>query len=384
MKAALVIKSFSGRRGGGEGYAFRLAGELSRLGHEIHVYANSWDEPEVGGLIYHRVPMVGFSSILKLITFPRNAGRLLRADRFDVINGLTQVLEQDVFRLGGGVAKHWIDVRARSCQFPLLVRLRPLNIINLFIEKRIFRGGRCKRFIVNSRLCGEQLARYYGVPGERIDLVYNGVDTDRFNPVNARHYRARMREGLGARDDEILILTASTNPRRKGLGFLLDALASMGERGRKVKLLAVGSRRTAAFERKARSLGLRERVTFESWAGEMERFYGAADLFVLPTMYDPFANVCLEALACGLPVVTTRENGAAEVVEEAGGGTIIGDSRDVSALASAIEGMLDPAARERMSRSAAAGAKKYTWERTARAVLDVYGKAIKEKESGRE
>jgi len=233
VKIALVIKDFSGRRGGGEGYAFRLALELARLGHEIHVYANSWDKPEEEGLFYHRVPMVRRSSMLKLISFPRNAGRLLKEGRFDVINGLTQVLEQDVFRLGGGVAKHWLDVRARFSPFPFLIRMRPLNLINLFIERRIFTGGRCRRFIVNSKLCRGHLKKYYGVPGDRIDLVYNGVDTERFNPEVVRRHRAEMRAALGVKDDEMLVLTASSNPKRKGLGSIIAALAALGRRGEK-------------------------------------------------------------------------------------------------------------------------------------------------------
>jgi len=379
VKIALVIKDFSGRRGGGEGYAFRLALELARLGHEIHVYANSWDKPEEEGLFYHRVPMVRRSSMLKLISFPRNAGRLLKEGRFDVINGLTQVLEQDVFRLGGGVAKHWLDVRARFSPFPFLIRMRPLNLINLFIERRIFTGGRCRRFIVNSKLCRGHLKKYYGVPGDRIDLVYNGVDTERFNPEVVRRHRAEMRAALGVKDDEMLVLTASSNPKRKGLGSIIAALAALGEAGRKVKLLAVGSNRVSSFRRRAASLGLGERVILKGWSGGIERCYGAADIFVLPTMYDPFANVCLEALASGLPVITTWENGAAEVVESTGGGAVIGDHDDVTALAAAIKAMTDRDAREAVAERAASGAGSFTWDRTARAVLEVYEKVIEEK-----
>jgi len=353
LRVAVVRPFITEHKGGAERYALDLAAALVACGHKVDLFANQWDRPERADIRYHRVPMASKPGWLRVLTFHLNLRRVLDRSRYDLVLGMTPFAPQGIFWLGDGLYRVWTRVAwPNPVLRGLMCAKRAVMAINLWLERRIMKGG-AAYFIVNSKLVKKQAMRDYGVPGERIALVYPGIDLARFHPGVRGRWRATVREALGAREDETVFLFVANNFRRKGLDRILHALAEM--RPTRARVIVVGSGRRWWFARLAAGLGVGAQVTFVGRTGEVEQFYGAADVFVLPTRYDPFATVCLEAMACGLPVITSEMNGAAELIRPGESGFVVNPSAK-SALAHAMRAFLDPrlclAAGERAAQTA--------------------------------
>lgn len=316
MKLALVIKEFTNKRGGGEKYTVDLCRELLKLGHEVHVFANRYQVDGCEGAIFHRVPMVRAISFLKVLTFPAMVRRRLKREKFDLVYGLTQIYPQDVHFLGGGLQRVWLALK-HPRPFPRrLALIRPLNLALDALEKRIFQPNNYRRIIANSQLCRQQLVEHYQVPAGKIEVVYNGVDTDRFSPQVKERFRESVRSRYQLGSEEILLLFVAHNFARKGLGTIISALRMLKETQFSYRLLVVGAGKAGPFIRQAKELDVADRLIFAGASSSIEQLYAGADILLLPTRYDPFASVCLEAMACGLPVITSKYNGAAEVIPD--------------------------------------------------------------------
>ncbi|MBV5276845.1 glycosyltransferase family 4 protein, partial [bacterium] len=132
-----------------------------------------------------------------------------------------------------------------------------------------------------------------------------------------------------------LFLFVGNGFERKGVPQLLRAFSRMQRRDAWL-LIVGGDRRLAAAQQLARRLGIAERVRFAGAQKDVKPFYGAADAFALPTLYDPFPNAALEALACGLPLLVSNSCGTAELIVEGSNG-FVGDALDENALAGALD-----------------------------------------------
>jgi UDP-glucose:(heptosyl)LPS alpha-1,3-glucosyltransferase len=212
---------------------------------------------------------------------------------------------------------------------------------------------------------------WYRIPDERIKVVYNGVDVERFHPRN-RTYREeiRGRHGIG---DELVILFVSNNFRMKGLGSLMKALAKVKNGGRPpFKLLILGRDQKDSYLRLAKGMGILGEVIFAGSTNEPEKYYGASDLLVHPTFYDACSLTVLEALASGLPVITTYSNGASGIMTQGQEGFVISDPRDDQSLAEKISFFLNREKVERASIAARHLAESYSLERNWREMKDIF------------
>ncbi len=365
MKIALVVKEHVESKGGLERYAVNLSRSFARKGVEVHVYANRWDEEE--GLIFHYVPYTRWNSILKVITFPRNLKKHLSRASFDLVYGLTPFYPLDIYRVGEGL--HTDVLRER---FPNPLRrftryLNPKHLLILRTERNLFKPENSRRIITNSKMVKKRLVERYEVAPERIRVIYNGCDQSRFNLASKVH-RADIRLHHGISESEPLILFSGNDFKRKGLSHLLKALSVLKQKGTFVKLLVTGAGKAAPYKKMATKLGIKGQVLFAGSVSDMERYYGAADIFVLPTLYDPFSNVCLEAMASGLPVITTTKNGASEIITEGVDGFVIGDPLNTLILADRIETLFEM---EGAGEAAAEKAAAYTIESNVSATLDL-------------
>ena len=341
MKIALVRPFFTLAKGGAERYAVELAQALIASGHEVHLFAHEWDRPEINGVGYHQVPMARKPGWLRVLTFQWYLRRALDGSDYAVVLGMTPFTPQRVFWLGDGLYRIWTRVAwPNALRRWLMCAKRAVMLVNLWLERRMMSGG-AEDYIVNSRLVKKQAMTEYGVPEERISLVYPGVDLSRFHVGARAQWRAAVRQNLGITEDEIVFLFVANNFRRKGLDLVLRALQQMDPRQTHARLLVVGAGRTWLFRRLASLLGVSDRVTFVGSSQEVEKYYSAADVFVLPTRYDPFAAVCLEAMACGLPVITTQMNGAAELIQTGRSGFVLGPFRLQDSLARAMQFFLE-------------------------------------------
>jgi UDP-glucose:(heptosyl)LPS alpha-1,3-glucosyltransferase len=201
-------------------------------------------------------------------------------------------------------------------------------------------------------------------------VIYNGVDLDRFRPAD-QETRVKTRAQTGFGEDDRVVLFVGSGFARKGLEIAIRALAHLApQQAGRTSLVVVGRGDPRRYARFASSLGLGNRVQFVGPVTDVTGWYHAADALLLPTLYDPFANVCLEALACGVPVVTTAANGASEALAADTGGVVVEDAQDVASVARGLESVLRWG-RTRVD-ACRARAEKFSQERYVRETLALY------------
>ena len=369
MRIALVNHTFSLCHGGLERFSVNLATTLHQEGHSVFVFAHRWqdlpDEIQV-----RAVPVAKRPGFWRVLSFARNAGELVAKEDFDVVYGLTRCFGLDLYRLGDGVQRHWMRLNHPFAPWRWLNYLvNPVHWANLYLERTILGAGG-PWVVTNSKLVQGQVQRYYGSDPGRVHVVYNGVDPARFNPWQVRVNREDIRATLGLKSSDMALLYISNNWKRKGLSVLLRAVADLGHAGNTVHVLVIGRGRPAYFQRLSERLGIAARIHLLGATDQVESYYGAADLAVLPTMYDPFSNVCLEAMACGLPVVTTAENGASELIHPGENGFVQHYSRSWGELAGLLSACLDSDLTD-MGAAARARVAGMTRERNMHETLDV-------------
>jgi len=315
LRLAFIKKRFS-IHGGAERYLQTLINHLKKEGHEIHVFANTWTEED--GIIFHKVNLLPLSSFLSNLTFNINVNSKLQTLRskvkFDCVISFERTTCQDIYRAGEGCHAEWLDIRAKTAPFykRLSFKINPLHISLLNMEKKLFHDT--KLIIANSKMVKEQIIRHYAVPEERINIIYNGVDLRRFNPENKDNRRKDIRDSLNISGDIKVLLFVGSGFERKGLQTLIDAVSLIKRDD--IMVLVVGKGDIKKYRAAAFRHGISDKIVFLGTQKGIEKFYAAADLFVLPTLYDPFSNAVLEAMASGLPVITTKNNGAAELIED--------------------------------------------------------------------
>jgi UDP-glucose:(heptosyl)LPS alpha-1,3-glucosyltransferase len=238
----------------------------------------------------------------------------------------------------------------------------------LGMEARVFADA-SQLVQCNSALVRDQIRTRFSVPADRLVVLPNGVDTERFHPGRRAHEGARLRRELGTTTGPVWLLVGS-GLRRKGLDTALGAFACASKAG--AELWVAGRDDPTPWRTLAERLGVGERVRFLGPRTDLEAVYGAADALVLPTRYDAFANVCLEAAAAGLPVVTSAANGAAEALRE--GTLVVDDSEDVDGFARALEQLDDPGVRRRLGEAGRSIAETLGWDEHVRRLCDLYAR----------
>ena len=338
LNIGFVRRGFSAS-GGAEAYLKRLAAGLVANGHAVRLFAskdwppNEWTFGPMTRL--DAKSAIAFADeIEKIRRNPSTALGTTDRGECDVLMSFERIWRCDVYRAGDGVHRSWLERREKSGgPFQKLSRVfNRKHSATLALEESLFAKGGAARVIANSRMVKDEIVRFYGYPAGKIDVVYNGV------PVGVLQrdgeIRARLRETFRLGEKDVAVLFAGSGWERKGLRYAVDAIEKAGK---EIRLLVAGR----GEQKKFRS----ERVQFLGVVEDMPALYAAADIFLAPTLYDPFSNACLEALAAGLPVITTRANGFSEIIETGVHGTIIDDPRNGEAIAEAIRFWSDPARR---------------------------------------
>ena len=301
MNIGLVRRGYSST-GGAEHYLRRLADALESQGHACTLFTGAeWPReqwPTHRELV--RVPGSG----------PRRFADALAASepgkRCDLLFSMERVWACDCYRAGDGVHRSWL---ARRAPFEprwksAFRRWNPKHRNLLALELALFGGNGARRVIANSELVRQEILESYpDYPADHIAVVYNGLPTGAFHAAGPEE-RAAARATLGLSPDEFVILFAGTGWERKGLPHALAAVARLPESIRP-RLVVAGRGKSASFLRRAPREAA-ARVSFLGPRKDIATCYAAADVFILPTLYDPFSNACLEALASGLPRVDDR------------------------------------------------------------------------------
>ena len=326
ISIGFVRRGYS-QSGGAEAYLKRLARGVVERGHEAKLFATTdWPKEDWP---FGRIVHVAARSP---IAFADEVEKLRPGDSSDVLISLERLWNCDVYRAGDGVHRAWL-ARRRKFELPLDRFIRGLNRKHrdtLRLEEALFANQGAGRVITNSQMVKDEIIDLYGYPADKIDIVRNGVPLDQFH--FRPEFREKLREELKVKPDQIALLFAGSGWGRKGLQFAIAAMALC--RNRKMRLLVAGRGRQRYYKAK--------RVQFLGEVSDLVRIYAAADIFILPTIYDPSSNACLEALSCGLPVITTRNNGFSETIDNGVHGSIVDSANDLIALRDAIQFWSEP------------------------------------------
>lgn len=330
MRIIFIKKKFS-FYGGAENYLKNMLSVLSKKGHELHLITTEW--PGNSFLKVHKINIKSKKTFLSLIEFNKKVKSLIDRLNPDCTVSFERITTQDIYRAGDGCHKEWLRIREafEGKIKKISFSINPLHICLLNIEKQIVKNTPI--IIANSFMVKEQIINHYSVPNEKIIVIYNGVDLKRFSPKNKKLWRDMIRTMYKIEPDMNIILFVGSDFKRKGLWRILESLQNIKE---EAIAMIVGKGDERYYRNLAKRYGVEKKVLFVGPRKDIEKYYAASDLFVLPTLYDPFSNATLEAMATGLPVITTKNNGASEIIQDAKDGYILYDLFDAEELSKKI------------------------------------------------
>jgi len=326
LTVAFVRRGYS-PSGGAEAYLKRLAHGIVDLGHQAQLIAtDDWPPSEwTFGQITHM-------SAKSPIGFADELEKLRPQLRCDALMSLERVWRCDVYRAGDGVHQAWLN-RRRKFEMPLERFVRGVNRKHqdiLKLEESLFAKQGAAHVIANSEMVKNEIVELYHYPAGKIDIVRTGVPLEKFRFDSA--LRKKSRAELKIKPDETALLFAGSGWERKGLRFAIEAFELC--RDRHLRMLVAGRGEQRCYRPKR--FFTEEPVRFLGEVADLRSIYAAADIFILPSIYDPFSNACLEALAAGLAIITTRDNGFSEIIQSGVHGSIIDLPNNVTALRDAI------------------------------------------------
>ena len=381
MNIALAIEHLDHRRGGAETYVHDFARWLLAQGHRVQILARSAHEPPQGSEV-HLIQAPGLTRAAQRVGFAQAARARLAEVGADVSMATGCALGADVYQPHGGT------VRGSERQNAALRRSDAARVVKLMLDRWSPKRRAARRleseqfadartqFVAVSEMVRRDMMAFYRVPAERIALVYNGIDTARFDPERLGATRDEVRRQYGIPGSATVLLMVAHNFKLKGLGETIRALGRLKEESPgDVHLVVAGRGRAGPYRRLARRLGFAGHVTFTGAVADAAPLYGAADAYVQPTWYDPCSLVVLEALASGLPVLTTRFNGASELMDGRGAGVVLDAPRPVARLAEGLRALLAGETRAGMGSAARGVAEEHPQERNFREMLDLLTRA---------
>lgn len=365
-RIALVYASHR-QRGGAEQYLNQLARSLARLGHEITIVCRRHEDPPHPSVRFVHLPVPSPSNAWRMWSFARAVERHVRSADYDVVVGLGRTWSQDVIRCGG-VHDTFLELERRYLLGPW-ERWRGKGLLKGWvaarIEERAYQPGRYRHVLVNSELLARDLIARHGISRDQISVIHNGVDLERFHPRLRATAGAALRSELGLADADPVLLFLGTGFARKGLRALLDAMPEVLRARPEARLLVVGTdKHDRGYREHGEALALGDRVRFLGRRSDPEACFAAADLYVLPTLYDSFAYSILEAMASGLPVVTTLNAGASELLDPREHGAVLEAPCAPPRLAEAVIEWSDPQRRAASAASLRRRAEQHSEERS--------------------
>ncbi len=319
MKIALVRARYN-PYGGAERFAARALGALAADRDqtiEVAVLARRWQDGEALSTPVRLVRCDPFyvGSVWRDASFATAVHRHLRDERFDLVQSHERIVGLPIYRAGDGVHAAWLDRRARAAgaSTRVAIAFNPHHRYLTRVERAMFEDPSLHVVICNSEMVRREIVDRFAIAAHKLVLIRNGVDLERFHPDAAAIHREPLRDRLGIAADATVFVMVGSGFERKGVGPALRALRDCSD----AALVVVGDdKHRVRYEADATRLGVAGRVRFVGSVMDPLPYYAMADILLAPTLYDPFPNAVLEALACGLPVIATDACGAAEILEE--------------------------------------------------------------------
>jgi UDP-glucose:(heptosyl)LPS alpha-1,3-glucosyltransferase len=367
-----LIRSRYDPAGGAERFVQGALRALRSQGATLTIVTRRWPQDDGTAIV---VDPFHVGSLWRDWSFARAACAELARRRFDLVQSHERIACCDVYRAGDGVHAQWLEERARAqgALARLATRASPHHRYLLAAERELFASARLKVVICNSQMVRAEISTRFGTPLDKLALIRNAVDGAAFHPGLRAEMRAGVRQQIGVPPDASVVLHVGSGFERKGVAATLAAAARA--RTRPWVVVVGRDKHPARYAALARRLGLGERVRFAGAVSDVRPYYAAADAFVLASLYDPQPNAALEAMACGLPVVTSTKCGAAELLREGESGHVR-DALDVAGIAAAIDG-LEGGVGLRMGAAARDAVAPFTPEAMAQQYLDLYRRLLR-------
>ena len=382
MKIALIHKKYT-THGGTERYMVGLSKFLVEKGHEVHVITGNVDEGSKEEKInYHLVPAWGKHLGIDKYIFAQSAKREVKKHNFDIVQSFSRLGFGDVIRIGGGCHQIFLDKYLSSLENPLYkfkkkleYKLSLQDFFTRYYEAEDFKKGNYKKIVAVSQMVKDDIIKIYDVPENDIIVNHNGVDIEKFNPNNKNKFSQEIRNKHDLSENDYVLLFLGTGFKRKGLKYVLESLKNT----KSAKLLIVGKGDIDKFKSKAEELSVLDRCRFIGPVREVEKYYAAADVFVFPSIYDPCANVTLEAMASGLPVITTVDNGASGVIDAGKNSFILKTTDSVKEIIEYIIKLKNKKFRKIISKNARLTMLNHSKKDNYRKMIDIYQYIINNK-----
>lgn len=358
MKVAVVIPEF-GRIGGAESFAWEVTGRLARQPEfEIHLLAHRLQGKAPAAITFHKIPPIPFPRFFRPIGFALSVRAHLKGINPSAVHSHERIFESDLFTLHGIPHKRWIKAARRK-------RLSLFDRSTAWVEKKGLCSSRAPELLAVSSLVKEETLAAYDLPESRVRVVHPGISVERFDRSHRDRWRSEIRGIHGLSERDVVALFVGMNFEIKRLDWVLKSAAYLKGKGMSgLKVLVVGKGDVDKYRGMSRDLGIGEHVIFAGISSEVEKYYFASDIFVMPSRFDTFGIVVLEAMAAGLPVVITRRVGARDMVTDGVNGFIIGVDGTASDLGDRIAFLVHEETRLAMGERARQVALRYTWEKT--------------------
>ncbi|MEM6366186.1 MAG: glycosyltransferase family 4 protein [Planctomycetota bacterium] len=370
LDIAIVRQSYRDD-GGAERFVSRMIDALSQSDLTTTLVARSWNQterlPDQTRFVAANPPFLG--RLTRAAGFSIAARRRVSERQFDLVQTNERIPGFDVYRAGDGTHAEWLRLKAQTqtaaARFGTLIN--PFHIYTKFIEKRVIEHPSLKAIICNSEMVRDQIQRDFEIEPSKCHVIYNSVDTDHFHPKLSK-YRERVRSEFGIPLFALLLVQVGSGFERKGVATSIKAVAT----NQNTHLLVVGKcSRTQRYQKMASDLSCGDRVHFAGVQADVRPFYGAADASILPTIYDPFPNVILEAMSCGLPIISSTTCGCVDIIESGMNGFVC-DYRDTRAFADAIDKVSQTELRKQMGDNARSLMMEFTANRMQQSLRDLY------------
>ncbi len=379
-KIALAIENFSKHKGGAESYAVSLASTLAENGWETHLFGQNWDgEPRAA--VFHRIKIPKLlPSWAKMILFALKHKKMAKSQVFDVILGFGNTIYMNVYQSHGGVHRFSTarklytekNIFFRSIKRLLIVFSLKDKVRN-WIESAPFRLDPKPKIIAISLMIEKDFTSFYHTNEKEIKVIYNGIDTTKYNRGLKERLRGSIRQQLRITDNDIAFLFISYDLKKKGMVPLIEAAAKLKKLNfTNFKVVVVGERPYPLLLKRVKRLSLEDTVIFTGPTKTPEDYYANCDVLVLPTFYDACSLVVIEAMACGLPAVTTIYNGAAGIITNEKDGYIISHPPRSAELVEAMKALMVPERLKNMSIEASITGKKYSVKKNHHEMIRVF------------
>jgi UDP-glucose:(heptosyl)LPS alpha-1,3-glucosyltransferase len=349
MNVALIIERIETWRGGAETSTMQFVAHLAQQDCQVTVVTLS-PMPSTPKFtvtpIHVRTPFRARRTAL----FAERAADFVRAANVDIVHAITPCPVADVYQPRGGTVPEMLarNVAIRSSHIHRGVKRISQQFNRKYhvladLERSLLTRPEPPLVVAISQYVAEQLKQHYRFDPDRIRIVFNGVDPDQTPADTVLEHRRQIRRQFNLPDDDRMVLCVAHNFKLKGVGRLIEAVARLDRKPDHphFHVVIVGRDNPNPFLKLAERLHVADRVIFAGPTKRIDEFFHAADCLAHPTYYDPCSRVVLEAMSAGLPVITTRFNGASERITDGREGYVIDSPMDVAALADRLGRLLD-------------------------------------------